>query len=179
MKTISALAKSFGLSRSTLIYYDRLGLLQPDARSPANYRLYSETAIARLSFITTLRETGLSLENIKTILSSNSASFQHLLEQRLSQLNGEIADLRQQQQVIIKLLQDEQLLSDSRVMDKTRWIELLRASGMDERQMQQWHQQFEAMSPQAHQDFLESLGIDKKEIKTIRKRSAVADRTPH
>jgi len=178
MQTVSALAKAFGLSRSTLLYYDKQGLLKPDARSPANYRLYSEEAVARLSFITTLRETGLSLENIKTILSSNSASFHNLLEQRLCQLNGEIAELRKQQQVIVKLLQDEQLLSNSRVMDKARWVELLRASGMDEEQMQQWHKQFEAMSPQAHQDFLESLGIEADEIKTIRHWSANTTTSP-
>ncbi len=172
MKTVSALAKAFGLSRSTLLYYDRQGLLKPDARSPANYRLYSEKTVARLSFITTLRETGLSLEKIKLILSSNSSNFHNILDQRLTQLNGEIADLRQQQQVIVRLLQDEQKLGNSRVMDKTRWVELLRASGMDDAQMEQWHREFEQMSPQAHQDFLESLGIADDEIKQIQAWSA-------
>jgi len=172
MKTVNVLAKEFGLSRSTLLYYDKQGLLKPDGRSPANYRLYSEAAEARLSFITTLRETGLSLENIKLILTSKSASFQNILQQRLSQLNGEIADLRQQQQVIVGLLQDEQQLCHSRVMNKQRWVELLRSSGMDEPQMEQWHREFEQMSPEAHQDFLESLGIDADEIKQIRHWSA-------
>ncbi len=172
MKTVSVLAKQFGLSRSTLLYYDRQGLLKPDGRSPANYRLYSEEAETRLSFITTLRETGLSLEKIKLILTSKSSSFHHILDQRLTQLNGEIADLRQQQQVIVGLLQDEQKFSNSRVMDKARWVALLRASGMDETQMEQWHREFEQMSPQAHQDFLESLGIDGEEIKRIRGWSA-------
>jgi len=172
MKTVSALAKSFGLSRSTLLYYDRQGLLKPDTRSPANYRLYSEKAVARLSFITTLRETGLSLEKIKLILSSNSSNFHLILDQRLSQLNGEIADLRQQQQVIVRLLQDEQKLGNSRVMDKIRWVELLRASGMDDAQMDQWHREFEQMSSQAHRDFLESLGIADDEIKQIQAWSA-------
>ena len=37
------LAKSAGLSRSTLLYYDRLGLLRPVGRSESNYRLYSAT----------------------------------------------------------------------------------------------------------------------------------------
>ena len=36
MKTIRALAQQFGLSRSTLLYYDRLGVLRPDDRTSAH-----------------------------------------------------------------------------------------------------------------------------------------------
>ena len=39
--TITRLAKQFKLSRSTLLYYDRIGLLRPSGRSPSNYRLYT------------------------------------------------------------------------------------------------------------------------------------------
>lgn len=41
MYHISQLAQQFGLSRSTLLYYDRIGLLSPSARSEAGYRQYS------------------------------------------------------------------------------------------------------------------------------------------
>jgi hypothetical protein len=41
MLTIGRLAERFGLSRSTLLYYDSIELLSPSARSDANYRLYS------------------------------------------------------------------------------------------------------------------------------------------
>ncbi len=34
--------------------------------------------------------------------------------------------------------------------------------------MQNWHKQFEKMEPDAHQEFLESLSIDAKEISEIR-----------
>jgi len=34
--------------------------------------------------------------------------------------------------------------------------------------MQEWHAEFEKMSPDAHQDFLESLGIAPGEITSIR-----------
>ena len=48
MLTISQLARRFGLSRSTLLYYDSIGLLSPSARSDANYRLYSRNDIERM-----------------------------------------------------------------------------------------------------------------------------------
>jgi len=41
MYRIRELAGLFGLSRSTLLYYDRIGLLSPSARSESGYRLYS------------------------------------------------------------------------------------------------------------------------------------------
>ncbi|MCA9522798.1 MAG: MerR family transcriptional regulator [Myxococcales bacterium] len=57
--TISALARSVGLARSTLLYYDRIGLLSPSSRSSASYRLYDEEARERLEAIRTYRAVGL------------------------------------------------------------------------------------------------------------------------
>jgi DNA-binding transcriptional MerR regulator len=41
MHTIGQAAKHANLSRSTLLYYDRIGLLRPSGRSRAGYRLYN------------------------------------------------------------------------------------------------------------------------------------------
>jgi hypothetical protein len=53
-------------------------------------------------------------------------------------------------------------------MDKERWIALLRAIGLDDEGMAEWHQEFERLSPALHQEFLEGLGIAAKEIELIR-----------
>jgi hypothetical protein len=58
------------------------------------------------------------------------------------------------------------------VLDKQRWVAVLRSAGLDDAAMGQWHVAFERMSPEAHQDFLESLGIDAAEIAEIRSWSA-------
>ena len=49
MKTysISQIARTCGLSRSTLLYYDRLGLLRP-GRTASGYRIYRERDLERL-----------------------------------------------------------------------------------------------------------------------------------
>lgn len=47
-------------------------------------------------------------------------------------------------------------------------MNILKASGKDEQAMTQWHIEFEREMPQAHQDFLESLGIGAQEIDRIR-----------
>ena len=44
----------------------------------------------------------------------------------------------------------------------------MKAAGFDDEAMKSWHKQFEKMEPKAHQEFLESLNIDKEEISQIR-----------
>lgn len=90
---------------------------------------------------------------------------------RLDWLNAEIARLRDQQRVIVELLKQRALLQKARTLDKRRWVEILAAAGLDRAAMHRWHVEFEALAPEAHQDFLESLGIAAKEIESIRVRS--------
>ena len=54
------------------------------------------------------------------------------------------------------------------MVSKERWVEIMRAAGLTDQDMQNWHHQFEKMEPDAHQEFLESLNIDNDEIKKIR-----------
>jgi hypothetical protein len=56
-------------------------------------------------------------------------------------------------------------------MSKKSWVSLLRATGLNDEDMERWHIEFEKTSPEAHQDFLESLGIKEAEIKSIRKQA--------
>jgi len=51
-------------------------------------------------------------------------------------------------------------------------VAVLRGAGLDDAAMGQWHVAFERMSPEAHQDFLESLGMCAPEIAEIRSWSA-------
>jgi len=48
---------------------------------------------------------------------------------------------------------------------------MLRAAGLDEDGMWNWHIEFEKNTPEAHQDFLESIGISSEEIALIRDKS--------
>ena len=54
------------------------------------------------------------------------------------------------------------------MVNKDRWVEIMKAAGFDEEAMHNWHKQFEKMEPEAHQEFLESLNIDEEEIAQIR-----------
>ena len=171
MYTVGQFGKLFKLSRSTLLYYDEIGLLSPSARSASNYRLYSDSDVRQMERIRTYRDAGLPLEVIATLLRTDSASAPAMLERHLLAINHEIARLRQQQHVIARLLGDTQVLRESRSMSKAQWVALLASTGLDDDGMDKWHVEFEKMSPEAHQDFLESLGIPQEEIALIRQRS--------
>lgn len=168
MYTVSKIAQRFGLSRSTLLYYDRIGLLSPSGRSPGDYRLYAQQDCDRLEQICQLRQTGLPLKQVAEILDGNDSAAQHLLKQRLADLNQEINQLRQQQQTIVKLLGNPRLARSARIVSRDQWVAMLETAGLDEAGRRRWHRQFEQHAPQAHQDFLESLGFSVAEIKHIR-----------
>lgn len=166
--SVGRLARAFELSRSTLLYYDSIGLLKPSARSEKGYRLYSQEDRARLEQICLYRQMGVPLQQIKEILDLSGSGVAAILENRLVRLSAEIRSLRQQQYVIVNMLQNRNLLQKAGLMDKTMWMEILRSSGLDEEGMKQWHVAFEKQAPRAHHDFLAALGIGERAIREIR-----------
>jgi len=168
MFTIGQVAKKYALSRSTLIYYDKIGILVPSGRSESNYRLYSDEDLKKMDRIILFRSAGLSLDSIPSLLDKKGDDLNSSLENRLFTINAEIQALRNQQKIILNILENKSLQKDTRVITKDLWVSILRAAGLDETGMKNWHIEFEKASPEAHRDFLESLGIDKDEIASIR-----------
>lgn len=168
MTTIRALARRFGLSRTALLYYDRIGLLRPSARAPNGYRVYSERDETRLAQICRYRDAGLPLARIAPLLDAAGGPVPAALEARLSELNRELDDLRKQQRVVVELLARASTRRSSRLMTKQGWVKLLESVGLDQRGRDRWHQAFERGAPEAHQEFLESLGLPRDEIRRIR-----------
>ena len=66
---IGELADRFGLNPRTIRYYERIGVLTKAARSESGYRLYTQDAASRLEFILKAKTLGLTLEEIRRILS--------------------------------------------------------------------------------------------------------------
>lgn len=166
--TVSQIAKKFGLSRSTLLYYDKIGLLSPQHRSGADYRIYTDKDDQRMEEISRLRNAGVSLQTIKKLIGGGSSQRAEILRRRLSDINDEISRLRRQQKFILGLLDDRALVGATRVLNKEQWVQYLRKAGLDEAGMKRWHTEFEMSSPEAHRDFLESLGLPDEEIRRIR-----------
>lgn len=167
MYSIGKLCREFNLSRSTLLYYDSIGLLKASKRTASNYRIYSDEDRNRLNKICSFREAGVPLEHIKELLDSKEVSKQEVLEKRLYELNNEIRSLRLQQKIIVKMLKSS-IGNFSYMMDKSTFVTVLKTSGLDDELMGNLHAELEKVSPLEHQIFLEFLGIPEEEIKNIR-----------
>jgi DNA-binding transcriptional MerR regulator len=108
-QTISVLAEAVGLTADTLRYYEREGLLPPAERSPAGYRLYGPEAAQRLRFIKQAQRMGLRLADIKELLDVRDKGLcpcghtKALVERRLSEVEAEIAQLRQMRKNLVEL----------------------------------------------------------------------------
>jgi hypothetical protein len=54
------------------------------------------------------------------------------------------------------------------VINKEKWVAIMKASGFSEADMRKWHAEFERSAPEEHQEFLAFLHIPEKEIRSIR-----------
>ncbi len=173
MITVRKLAATFGLSRTTLLYYDRIGLLPPAARSKAGYRLYDADNNERLRQISIYKNAGLTLKEIQQLLAGGAPGGapggSDILRARLNELDAQISDLRVRQRAIVGLLRGAGDTAPAITIERDAWVAMLRASGMDDADMRRWHDEFEGNAPAAHHSFLLWLGIPEDEIQQIRK----------
>ncbi|MCC7338403.1 MAG: heavy metal-responsive transcriptional regulator [Pirellulaceae bacterium] len=104
--TISQLAHAADIPATTVRYYERVGLVEPEDRSAGNYRLYSEQSLRKLKFIRAAQAIGFTLDDVKALIStpSNSAAscreVQSLMEKRLAEVDQRLKDLRHVQRVL-------------------------------------------------------------------------------
>jgi MerR family transcriptional regulator, thiopeptide resistance regulator len=173
MLSVTELARSCGLSRSTILYYESIGLLKAAGRTSGSYRCYGEKELARLRQICTFREAGLTLADIANLLERGSGgNAAAVLQRRLEDISGEIERLRGHQRAILALLKHQTRFRRTEAMDKNKWTEIMRASGFTDDDMHRWHSEFEKAAPQDHEEFLAYLKIEPGEIARIREWSS-------
>jgi DNA-binding transcriptional MerR regulator len=174
MLTISKLAKRFGLSRATVLYYEREGLLEPASRAANGYRYYGDREVERLQQIAGFRSYGVPVRDIRELLAKKGdQAHEQILRKRFAQMESEIQDLRRQQKDLLAILEQREE-SPQPAMSKERWSGIMSAAGMSNEDMHNWHREFEAREPLAHQEFLESLNLDSDEIGRIRQWSQLS-----
>jgi DNA-binding transcriptional MerR regulator len=171
MLTVTRLAKSCNLARSTVLYYESIGLLRPPRRSDGNYRVYATTELDRLRQICTYRDAGLTLGDIRSLLNAPRNDAQGVLEKRMVEIGRAIERMREHQRAIARLLNSREMRKE-RMITKQKWTSIMSGAGFSEEDMRRWHMEFEKAAPAEHQEFLEFLHIPAAEIKTIRAWSA-------
>ena len=86
--TIGDLAGRCSVSRDTLRFYEREGLLTPPRRSASSYRLHGEADAARVRFIRRVQATGLTLDDIRELVTGPAAPDAGGLDRIVAQLGG-------------------------------------------------------------------------------------------
>jgi DNA-binding transcriptional MerR regulator len=94
---VSELAERAGVAPSTVRFYERAGLLSPARRAANGYRVFDESALDELAFISRAKGIGMSLEDIADLVASWPAGECRSLQARLrAYLAGRISQVRQQ-----------------------------------------------------------------------------------
>jgi DNA-binding transcriptional MerR regulator len=110
------LAKLTGLTIRTLRYYDQIELFSPSEYSEAGYRLYNATDLSQLQQILSLKDLGLTLEEIKSILADDTYN-------PIEVVTLQIERLRENIRVQQKLLKDLQNVSEILQTKETLTVE--------------------------------------------------------
>ena len=136
---ISELARRCGLARSTLLYYEKLGVIA-GTRGANGYRHYDDDDLQRLRMVQALQAGGLSLKQCLACLAGELE--QATLETRVRELDEELA----------RMQRARDLLAD---------LAGLRAHSGDE--FKAWQRQLQHQAPQAYFAWVMKQGFSEKE----------------
>lgn len=164
--SIARAARAVGLSRTTLMYYERIGLIRPARRPGSRYRFFGPDDLQTLFVITRWRAAGIPLQTIRRLLGHRD-EVPAALREHLHALDRSIEALHAQRRLTLALLGRK--LAAAAPVNKVAWTSLFRAIGMTDAQMRQWHGEFERSNSAGHRAFLRSLGLGRAEIGRIRR----------
>ncbi|MDC0262442.1 MerR family transcriptional regulator [Verrucomicrobia bacterium] len=122
--TISELASKFSLSRSALLYYDRIGLLRPSKRTSTGHRRYDQEDYERLELICALRKVGLSLQDVIILLDEFTEPDQvsKMLQKRSMEVVHEMQSLEKQNLVLTDVISKLKHLKSRSQMVRNIWL---------------------------------------------------------
>jgi DNA-binding transcriptional MerR regulator len=130
---ISEVASRSGVPAKTLRYYEDIGLLEAPSRTESGYRNYDERILARLAFIRSAQAIGLSLGEIRSIVSlrdDGKTPCGHVLEllrHRSAEIDRAIRELRALKGELNRLVERAQEL-DPTDCDPSRVCHLIGAT---------------------------------------------------
>jgi DNA-binding transcriptional MerR regulator len=99
--TVKQVAQRVDLPSRTVRYYDSIGLVSPQTRSEAGYRLYGPEDEGRLHFVRQAKRIGFSLDEIRELIAAAQRGccgelvpeLERLLADKVVQVDAQIADL--------------------------------------------------------------------------------------
>ena len=74
LERVGEIAERLGVSPRTIKYYEELGLIRPETRSPGGFRLYGKEEVEQLERILRMKSIGYSLAAIRELLATREAA---------------------------------------------------------------------------------------------------------
>lgn len=114
---IGQFSKISGLTTYTIRYYEKIGLLQQPDKNSSGHRVYDETDLALINWVTCLKKSGMALQKIKQYAhayrNDENSKLVELLELHLTKLRTQQLDINHYIDVtsakLIQLAQPTQL----------------------------------------------------------------------
>lgn len=125
---VGDLSKITGLTVRTLRFYNQIGLFSPSSQTESGHRLYDESDLSRLQPILSLKELGLSLEEIKSVLADEWISPLEIVNLQMTRIKEHIKlqqNLLEQLQHVSKRMQGKAPLA---IEDFTQLLQAMKIS---------------------------------------------------
>ncbi|TVY11792.1 MerR family transcriptional regulator [Paenibacillus cremeus] len=87
---VGDLAKLTGLTVRTLRFYDQIGLFSPSGQTDSGHRLYNASDLSRLQQILSLKELGLSLDEVKSVLTGEQYNPLEIVNLQMARIKEQI-----------------------------------------------------------------------------------------
>ncbi len=102
---VNEVAKLLNVSSHTIRYYDKEGLLTSENDEDSGYRLFDMDDVLRLSNVILLRDSGIPIKEIKSLIHNySSENYKEKLQVALNNLQNERAKINQQENMIHNIL---------------------------------------------------------------------------
>ena len=125
---IGEFAKRSGVTVKTLLHYDKIGLLQPAEKTESGYRIYCEEDFLKLQQITTLKFIGLSLSEIKNILSESGENLENMIAIQKKALEQKKKHI---EEVISVFNKAEKSAKETGFLDANNLIDIIKITNME------------------------------------------------
>ena len=125
---VGEIAKLTGLTIRTLRYYDQIGLFSPSDQTDSGHRLYTESDISRLHQILSLKELGLALEEIKTLLARKYCSPIEIVSLQVTRLTENIKSQQKLLEELEHVSELMQMRTPLTVVDFTKVLVMMKKS---------------------------------------------------
>lgn len=141
---VGDLAKLTGLTVRTLRFYDQIGLLSPSSATESGHRLYDDEDLSRLYRIVSLKELGLSLDEVKGVLTGRGIDPLEVVGLQIERAQEQI---RRQQKLLDQLRHVSRLMKGKEQVSVDDFTALLQAMKNDYEKpilnhRQSWEQRF-------------------------------------